>query len=176
MKTVAFKNTVLVRDISAARLEETECRWYGSQEIKGIMSDCKRVIEKMEGSRHLSGRDEDIRGLESHLPARALCKRRIRSEAWDAVLSEQELQHIWGTFSPETIAEASLAITKKSARDAHLMALRDAQYVRDHVSDESPLAKSEVAIFSGERSRFKREKYLLSNKRKQLRMLASKAA
>jgi hypothetical protein len=136
-RSVSFDEEVTVRELLHLKEyseEEIEATWYTDIDLSFIREECVVTIEKMTG-RKLLVEDGMLcsRGLEYMTPKGSHLRHENRCISIDCVLDEQDLLWRRGTVDPERLARFYNVCVDQSSRVAHLMALRDEDFVHELV-------------------------------------------
>jgi len=108
--------------------DELERTWLRRQEFHHIRAEVHREIRILESSSDAN--DEVVsRGLEHRTRNGIATRESIKSTAREAVATEQCIQWTQGIHDPERIAQRYKAASERSAHIAHLIALRDEEFV-----------------------------------------------
>lgn len=124
-----------IKHIKAMSKREMKRTWYDEEEYRSFKIESQQTIklvhESIDGQLHPDFETElCTRGLESALSARRnALRRRLKSEAWDVVLEEQDYQKQNGADSTLYIAEVYKELSAWALEIAQIQALIDQEDV-----------------------------------------------
>jgi hypothetical protein len=110
--------------------------WYQNAEYNAVKCDIRHTVNLIERGVNLHATNEEFvcyRGLEHRTKAGLRRRRQRRGDAYDTVLTQQEVQWITGKNDPWLIALHCMQTTMESKVEALAAASRDASWVlREH--------------------------------------------
>jgi hypothetical protein len=133
-RTVSFAPTKAVRPtlsvIDYTRGEVKAC-WYEEHEYDLIIQECLKVIKKMQEGKPINARKYCVRGLDRFAPEAADLRELNKSNAYIAVLEEQNNQLRDGHCDPQEIARHyRAAASRRCQLEAQNVGERDALFVQ----------------------------------------------
>jgi hypothetical protein len=117
--SIKFSETVTVKNVEKLQnlTDRPNDLWFQSAEYKRMRNNSMELVNKIErGQTGVGGRSYCVRGLERLLHRESAIRK--RTEAWDAVLSEQDVQRDQGYWDEEFMADAYRYTTMESAAAA----------------------------------------------------------
>ena len=143
-KHVVFDSNVIVRvhlHLNDMTDSEKKASWYNEDEISTIRAACCRELIMQNARKRFQRKDnasmEDAvltcacRGLEYRTKEGSKLRLEHRLTAWEVVELEQARQWREGLHDDETMAEKYHECADESAQLAHLIALKDQQWVQE---------------------------------------------
>jgi hypothetical protein len=146
-KIVSFDREVVLRThlhVNDYTDEEIRLTWYSQDEdLAATIAECKHTIKLMKAGKWHEGNSTFCsRGLEYRTSGGApRLRQQHKCAAWDAVEAEQQRQRrAGGVFDKEVLAQVYIACTDHCARVARVIAINDAEFVRNQ--DNAPRKKT----------------------------------
>jgi hypothetical protein len=145
-KQVAFDSNVIVRvhlHLNDMTDSEKKASWYHEDEISTIRAACCRELIMQNARKRFQRKDNNYtsmedavlacacRGLEYRTKEGSKLRLEHRLSAWEVVELEQARQWREGLHDDETMAEKYHECADESAQLAHLIALKDQQWVQE---------------------------------------------
>jgi hypothetical protein len=129
-KTVQIKNVEKLQNLTDRPNE----LWFQTEEYKRMRRNSMQLVKKVErGQMGVGNRSYCIRGLERLLHRESTTRQ--RTEAWEAVLSQQEMQRDQGYWDEQFMADAYKYTTMESAIAAASRGKEDEAAILGYMND-----------------------------------------